>query len=457
MAQMRDSIDFSSENIGELFRKVLYPTLLGMIAAVSYTIADGIFVGQGVGSDALAAINIAAPLFLVSSGLALMFGFGGSVVASIHLANGKEKTARIVTTQAMIAAAISQLLISALALIFPEQTLRLFGCSPTLMPLAKDYLWGYVPFLAFNGLLIAGEFFVRLSGAPKFAMASSITASALNVFLDWLFIFPLGWGIWGAAIATGIGTVVGMVMNIAYLSKSSHNLHFVRFKLTRTGLSLTFRNVGYMCRLGVSSLISELSVACLMMCGNFVFARLCGDSGVAAFSVVCYLFPVVFMINNSMGQAAQPIISYNYGLQRGDKTRAALNVSMKTALVYGVVIVLCSLLGAEWVVRMFLIPSDAAYPIAVDGLRLFSAGFIPFAVNVIAMSYFQSVERAKAATVVTLLRSFVFMIAAFIILPHFLGVRGAWLAVPTSEILTMLIVLLIFWKFPSKGVTEGVN
>ena len=113
MEKMRDSIDFSSENIPALYRKVLYPTLLGMLAAVSYTIADGIFVGQGVGSDALAAINIAAPLFLISSGLALMFGFGGSVVASIHLANGKEKTARIVTTQSLAATAAAQLLITA--------------------------------------------------------------------------------------------------------------------------------------------------------------------------------------------------------------------------------------------------------------------------------------------------------------------------------------------------------
>lgn len=443
MEKMRDSIDFSSENIPALYRKVLYPTLLGMLAAVSYTIADGIFVGQGVGSEALAAINIAAPLFLVSSGLALMFGFGGSVTASIHLANGREKTAKIVMTQAMAAAALAQILMTALALAFPEQTLRLFGCSDTLMPYAKDYLFGYVPFLVFNGLMITAEFFVRLDGSPKFAMAASITASGINVFLDWLFIFPMKMGIFGAAIATGIGCVIGMIMLVVYLSRPSHNLHFVRFKLTRTGIGLTLRNIGYMCRLGLSSLISELSVAFLMMCGNFVFIGLCGDPGVAAFSVVCYLFPVVFMVNNSMGQAAQPIISYNYGLQRSDRTRLALNVSMRTALIYGVVIVLVSLLGAEWVVRMFLSPEDQAYPLAVSGLRLFSAGFIPFAVNVIAMSYFQSIERPKAATAITILRSFVFMGAAFLILPRLLGLKGAWLAVPVSEILTMLVVLLL--------------
>ena len=449
MEKMRDSIDFSSENIPALYRKVLYPTLLGMLAAVSYTIADGIFVGQGVGSDALAAINIAAPLFLVSSGIALMFGFGGSVVASIHLANGKEKTARIVTTQALATVALAQLLITALALIFPEQTLRLFGCSDTLMDLADEYLFGYAPFLPFNGLLIAAGFFVRLDGSPKFAMTASMIASGLNVFLDWLFIFPMGLGIFGAAIATGIGTVFGMIMLVLYLANPARSLHFVKFKLTRTGISLTLRNIVYMCRLGVSSLLSELSVAFLMLCGNFVFIRLSGDPGVAAFSVVCYLFPVVFMINNSLGQAAQPIISYNYGLQRTDKTRVALNVSMKTALIYGVVIVLFSLLGAEWVVQMFLKPSDPAYPLAVSGLRFFSTGFIPFAVNVIATSYFQSIERARAAALITILRSFVFMGTAFLALPPLLGLKGAWLAVPTSEILTMLVVLLIFRKSPT--------
>lgn len=439
MEELKDGIDFSSENIGKLYRKVLYPTLVGMLTAVVYTITDGVFVGQGVGSAALAAINIAAPLFMLSSGTALMFGLGGSVVASIHLAGDKLKTARIVTTQAMVATVLMQLLISAVALIFPEPVLRLFGCSDTLMPLAKTYLFGYVPFLVFNAFLIAAEFFVRLSGHPKIAMAASLVGSLLNVFLDWLFIFPLEMGIFGAAIATGIGTAVGAAIVFIYLCQKRRNLHFIRVKSSKKNFILSLRNVGYMCRLGFPSMLSELSVACLMMCGNFVFIALAGDAGVAAFSVVCYIYPVVFMINNSMGQAAQPIISYNYGLHRREKVRRALGVSMRTALVYGVVIAAFSLLFSEPLVGMFIKSSDPSFSMAVRGLRLFSAGFIPFAVNIITANYFQSIERSRVATIITLLRSFVFVVILFVLLPKMFEMDGAWLAVPLSELLAMLL------------------
>ena len=175
--ELRDSIDFGTQNISQLFRKMLYPTLTGMLFTALFTITDGIFVGRGLGSDALAAVNITAPLFLFATGLGLMFGMGGSVVASIHLASAKVKVARINVTQSIAVTALLMAIITGLVLIFPEKSLSLLGCSDRLSPLGLDYLKGFVPFLITYSLISACGFFVRLNGAPNYAMLCSVVSA----------------------------------------------------------------------------------------------------------------------------------------------------------------------------------------------------------------------------------------------------------------------------------------
>jgi putative MATE family efflux protein len=442
--QLKDSIDFNSENVGDLFRKLFYPTLLGMVFAILFNITDGIFVGRGIGSEALAAINTVAPMFLISTGIGLMYGMGASVVASIHLSHGKIKAARIVVTQAVIFSSLLLVLLSAVALIFPDFTLRLFGCSDTLLPGAKQYMWGCVPFLWINAILCSAGFYIRLSGAPKYAMACSIIGTILNVILDYLFIFVFKWGLFGAAIASSIGFTVGSLMLVAFLFQKRRLIHFVPIKFTRKAMRLTFRNIGYMSKMGFPSMLSELAVACMMICGNNVFQRLAGDDGVAAFSTACYLFPVIVMIYNSIAESAQPIISYNYGAQKDDRVVKASLIALRTALIYGVAMTAVVMFFGKAVVSMFIAPGQKAFDLAAHGLPLFSSGLLPFAVNIIAIGYFQSVERAGAATLVTVMRGFVFMILCFILMPLAWGLDGAWLAVPAAELLTFILVAAIY-------------
>ena len=214
---MRDSIDFGKENISLLFKKIFYPTLLGMVFTALFVITDGIFVGQGLGSDALAAVNIVAPIWLFATGIGLMFGMGASVVASIHLSKGNLKAARINMTQAIAVSSLFLFICSAVILLFTEPVLQLLGCSEKLLPLARAYLLGFIPFLAINALLCSGGFFIRLSGSPAYSMACSIVAAILNVILDFVFIFVLKWGIAGAAIATSLGSIVGAAIMLYYL------------------------------------------------------------------------------------------------------------------------------------------------------------------------------------------------------------------------------------------------
>ena len=273
MKELKDSIDFGKDNVRGLFNRLFYPTLLGMVFSMVLNVTDGIFVGRGIGSLALAAVNIVAPLFTLSGGIALMLGMGGSVVASIHLSKGNDRTARIVASQSVSAAVAVLVLLSAILLIWPEPVLRLFGCSDTMMPYASDYLRTFAPFMFANGVILTTEFFIRLDGSPKYAMVGSIIGCVLNIFLDWLFIFPFGWGLHGAALATGISMLAGSVFLVAYLFDKKHNVRFNAFKITTLrAWAHTLRNCGYMCKLGFSSMFAQFAVALMIIVGQHLRA-----------------------------------------------------------------------------------------------------------------------------------------------------------------------------------------
>ena len=443
---MKDSIYFSSMEISTLFRKLLIPTVLGMVFSAIFVITDGIFVGKGIGSDALAAVNITAPLFMITAGIGLMFGVGSSVVASIHLSQGKRRVASINITQALVFSTLLILIMSALCFYYIEPLAKLLGSSDRLLPLAVEYMAWYLPFLVFYEILNIGMFCIRLDGSPTYAMMCNAIAAILNIILDYIFIFEFGWGIMGAAFATSLGTVVGGLMTLIYLLKFSRSLHLCRIKLSIKSMMLTLRNVGYMIKLGSSAFISEASIACMMFLGNYVFIHYLGEDGVAAFSIACYFFPIIFMVYNAIAQSAQPIISYNFGAGQPDRVRKALHLAIRTALICGISFFIITVLCRQNIVSLFIDRSYAAFDIAVNGIPYFGIGFIFFAFNMIGIGYYQSVERGQRAMIITLLRGVVFMLIGFLVLPKILGVPGIWLAVPFAELLTMLYIIGIYFK-----------
>ncbi len=446
MEELRDSIDFKNTRIGTLFRKLLLPTVMGMIFSALFVITDGIFVGKGIGSDALAAVNIVSPLWLFSTGIGLMFGVGASVVASIHLSHGKQKTARINITQSAVFSSLLLMCTSTVFCLFAPHIVRLLGASERLLPLAVEYMLWFVPFSWCTALLNSGMFFIRLDGSPKYAMMCNIVAAILNIALDYLFIFPFGWGMFGAAFASAIGTAVGAFMIIGYLARRRCALRFYPVKLSRNSLKLTFRNLNYMSRLGSSAFLCEVSIACMMFVGNQVFIHYLHEDGVAAFSIACYFFPIIFMVYNAIAQSAQPIISFNYGLHEHMRVKQTYLLALKTALVCGCCFALITMLGSHQIVAMFINTDYPAYEIAAQGLPYYATGFVFFAFNIVSIGYFQSIERAQVATMITLMRGFVLLTLCFYGLPLLLGTVGIWLATPLAEVLTLIWILIIYLR-----------
>ena len=159
-------------------------------------------------------------------------------------------------------------------------------------------------------------------------MSIQIIAALLNIFLDWLMVYPLGMGITGASVATSISGIVGGMLVLIYFVFFSDKLKFYRLKLSMKSLRLSLRNTGYMMRIGSATFIGELSLGLMIVIGNYVFMSRLGEDGVAAYSIGCYLFPLIFSVSNAVAQSAQPIISYNYGANNGGRVTRTLNISV---------------------------------------------------------------------------------------------------------------------------------
>ena len=443
----KDNIDFGKGNIPGLFTRIFVPTLLGMVSWSLLTIIDGIFVGQGVGSNGIAAINICYPIFLVLAGFSLMVGMGVSVIASIHLSHNEADAARANVTQAVVFSSIVTLLAMALVLLFPQQTSKALGASPQLLPLVRDYMVYLIPSALFMVWSIVGLFVIRLDGAPKYAMWCNVVPAVLNMFLDWLFIFPLDMGVKGAAIASSLSTVIGGIMAIVYLAGYARTLRLQRPQTSPANLRLMLKNVAGQCKIGFSAMLGEITMALLLFAGNLVFMKYLGDAGVGAYGVACYYTPFVFMFGNSIAQSAQPIISYNYGAGRWDRVHRTLAISVRAAVLSSLFSIIAFTLFPEQLVHLFIADSDPAAQIAIDGFPYFATGFLFFILNLVAIGYLQSIEKVAASTIFALLRGVVFLFPAFLLLPEMMDVKGMWLALPLSELLTFIVVVgYMFFK-----------
>jgi Na+-driven multidrug efflux pump len=440
----RDAIDLGTVNVFSLFKKYFIPTLLGMLSMSAVTAADGIFVGHGVGSDGIAAVNISLPAIMLITGIGLMVGVGCSVVASIHLSTGNIKAARLNVTQGLVFVTIIAFVLTAWVIFFPDNVARLLGSSEYLLPMVKDYLIWLAPSWIFEVWISVALFIIRLDGAPRLAMWCSLISAIINLVLDWLFIFPLGWGVMGAAFATSISEVAGGVLAMTYLAFFAKTLQLYPPKMSVKSFRLSIRNLGYQCRIGFSALLGEATLAVLMFSGNHVFMHYLGDDGVGAFGIASYYTPFVFMIGNAIAQSAQPIISYNYGQKSAERVKETVKITLSTAILCGTIALLAFMAFPKALVGLFVDTDSDAAQIAVKGFPLFATGFIFFMANLSVIGCFQSIEKVKPSILFSCLRGCIFIVPSFILLPKLYGTNGIWLAMPLSELLTSICIVAYY-------------
>ncbi len=363
--------------------------------------------------------------------------------------------AKKITEVLYIAGAVIFGLVILVSLLFTRPVLYALGCSEALEQYATDYLLWLLPGLVFFYLQCAGMMLIRLDGSPKYAMSVQVVTAILNIFLDWLMVFPLAMGIKGASIATSISCIVGGLMVLTYFIFLSEKLKFYRLKMSVKSMRLSLRNIGYMAKIGLATFIAELSIGVTMVTGNFIFLKYLGEAGVAAYSVGCYLFPLIFSISNAVAQSSQPIISYNFGAGQMDRVRQALHIAIGTACACGLAITLGMWIGSPALAGIFLDSTEQAYTLARHGLPLLGLCALFFALNITFIGYYQSCEKATRSICYMLLRGVVFVIPGFIFLPKLLGTTGLWLAIPVAEILTLTVIALIYlWQHRNSRQTQ---
>lgn len=439
---MAKRIDLGKGNIGKLFSAYFFPTLLSMMFSAAFNLADGIFVGRGVGSDALAAVNVAAPMFMIATGVGLMLGGGASVIGAINLSRGNKLGAGVCASQALLSTMAFGVLVGTVVVAMPDRLCYLFGGSDVLLPYVSDYLRGLSVGLVSDSVMICGMFIIRLDGSPRYAMMSNVIPALLNVGLDYWFIFPLGWGIAGAAWATSISTAVGALMVGAYFLFFTKDVRLRRLRAGRRNVRLGMHSILEMCKIGVPALIGDLAISFMLVIGNYMFIGMLGEDGVAAFSVACYLTPMLFMFANAIAQSAMPIVSFNHGCGQDERVRRTLRLSLLVAAASGLFVTLCMSALSHTLSACFLDSSTNAFHLADSGLPLFAGGAVFLILNIVLIGFLQSIEQSKSATLFMVLRGFVFVVLFSQVLPPLLGEAGLWLTVPTAELAAFFTIAL---------------
>ncbi len=411
-----------SKNIKKTFCKYVSLNVLGMMGISCYILADTFFVARGIGSNGLAALNLAIPIYSFIYGVGLMIGMGGATRFSIS----KSKT---VFTQSLYFILILSGVFFATGLLLSDRLASLLGTNATTHQMTSTYLkvvLCFSPAFMLNSLITC---FIRNDGNPRLAMIAMLLGSFSNIILDYVFIFIFGMGMFGAAVATGIAPAISLTVLSTHMVKKKNSFHLVRSKPALW----VFCDVS---SLGVYSLVTELSSGIVMIIFNSIILGLAGNLGVAAYGIIANIALVILSIFTGIAQGMQPIISRNYGVGRHGNIREVLKYGIVVTCAFAVLIYIISFTFAEPIVSIFNKEQDLRLSgMAIEGLRIYFKAFLFIGINILLATYFGSVDEPKNAFVISILRGFIVTIPLVFILSEFLGMTGVWIAVPFAELI----------------------
>lgn len=432
----RISNRLQSQSAAKSFYQYFIPTFLGMMLMSVNIVVDGIFVGHGVGSVALASVNIAVPVYSIIISISLLIGVGGGTLYSNAMGEGNTQKAQRIFTTAIAFITVITILISLISYLYMEPLAYLFGANEETLTYTMDYM----RILFIFGLVIAWEncmsVFVRNDGDPKLAMIGLVISAVLNIALNYWMVFILKWEVTGAALATVTATIVGLLVYLTHFLKKDSGLKFIKEKWY-------WCDIRQISMIGLPSFLSEAGTGLFVVGYNITIAYYAGTDGVTAFSVVNYLHTFMFLAFIGIGQSIQPMISFYYGAKADDKIKQTVKVAEWNGLLLGLLFIVIGYFGADYLVSIFGITSPDIVDLTTKGIKLFFLGYLFMATNFIYMTYYQSIGYVAPSIWITIFRGFILLIIALYVLPMWLGTVGVWLALPISEGL-VAVTLLIF-------------
>lgn len=429
---------FSKKQNYVQFIKYVTPSIATMIFLSFYTTIDGFFVSRFVNSNALASINIVIPLTCIVFGIAVMLATGSGALVGIKLGEKNEDDANGLFSFISLTLLGIGIVLTIVFLLFLKPILIMLGATDQLLPYAIPY--GFVTVLMTIPMMfkLYFEYYARVDGSPKITLLMSSLGLVLNIVFNSIFMIVFDLGILGAALGTFVAISISGSIGLAYFLSNKSNLRF-----TKPGINI--KELFHSCYNGSSEMFTELSTGITTFLFNKSILVFYGEDGVAALSIIIYIYYFFIAVYFGVTVGVTPIISYNFGAKNLEKIKESLQHSFRTIGVSSVLIFLFSISCGKYIIGLFT-QDTFVYNIASDGIKLFSFGFLIIGINVFMSGYFTSIGNGTISATISILRSLVFVCATIIILPYFIGVNGIWLAVPIAELLTVFFSIFFYFR-----------
>lgn len=429
------------------YMKYISLNVMGMVAISCYILADTFFISKGIGSVGLTALNLALPFFSIIRGCGLMLGMGGGTRYSVLTAqDNREEACRNFTVTIRNTFIVAALFFLA-GLLFSGQLARLMGADDEIFDMTYTYLKTllmFAPLFIFNDVMIC---FVRNDGAPHLAMIGMITGSVVNIILDYIFIFPLDMGIFGAVLATGISPGVGLLISLTHLFEKKSSLYFVRKQHEREHITRMTLAIG------CPSLVNEISTGIVILVFNLIILELQGNTGVAAYGIIANISYVIISIFTGIAEGLQPLTSREYGYENGVNIRRFYRYGIVSVIIVSVIIYAVAFIFTDTIVDIFNSENNVRLAeLAVPGMRIYFAGIFFAGFNMVTAIFFTSIQRPVQAQIVSMMRGLIVIVPAAFILSRIFGITGVWLAFPVSEFIVMMTGAAVYHMLGKRNV-----
>ncbi len=423
--------------------KFAVPTIVMTIFMSFYTMVDGLFVSNLIGTDALSAINLTAPIISVVTAISTMLATGGSAVIMRKTGEKKTQEANEDFTFLIIVNVIVGLFMSCLGYLIMDHIFGNMNLSPKVFNYCHTYLSHYllftIPILLMNNFTL----YMIAAGKSSLSMICSIMGGILNMVLDYVLIAVLHTGIAGAAIATGLGYSVTAIVGFVLFSNKKSLIHFVKPVYRIKTLLHSATN-------GSSEMATALVTGIVTMMFNWSMLKYVGENGVAAVTIIMYVLMFATSLYTGYSYGVAPMISFYYGEQNHEKLKKLVQISLKIIGVVAIVALVVSFTITKPLVSIFARPENPVYNLAVSGNRICSFALIFIGFNVFTSGMFTALSNGLISAILAFSRSFVFMIIAMLTLPALFGVTGVWIATPVAEFTAICLSLFMFLKYKKK-------
>ncbi|MCF7913416.1 MAG: MATE family efflux transporter [Candidatus Cloacimonetes bacterium] len=430
----------ADDNIGRLHWKLAVPAMVGMFVMALYNIVDTIFVGRFVGTNAIAGLTVAFPMQMIVMGFGIMNGIGSAALISISLGERNQDKANKIFHNSLLMALFLGLFFTITIQVFLDKVILLFGASPEVLPLTRQYLRIIMLGSTFQIAAMTGNNVIRAEGQAKIAMISMVSGAVLNIILDAVFILIFKMGVQGVAIGTVAAQIFQTIYQYIYF-KSRKSSMLYKFCFREFNPQIVYNIV----RIGVASFFRNIAGSLMMIIFNNVLRHYGGALALAAAGVMFRFLHFTFMPVVGIAQGMQPIVGYNFGAQRLDKVIKAWKISSIRASMISIFAFVIVMAFPHLIISIFTTDKELI-ELAAHGIRIMFAGSFVIGFQVVGATFFQAINKALPSFILSVSRQLLILIPLLLVLPRYMGLNGAWLAHPISDYLSALITIYFLGK-----------